>query len=90
MAGLAIDAGVLVSHSPTADTERLDRFIRCLTDISSDELGRATGATWRFHVTERTRLSSDDARRPSDFLDEASLQMVEGPYDLVVVVTDVG
>jgi len=90
MTGPTIDMGVLVSHSPTADVERLDQFTRRLTATSTDELRRVTDAGWRFHVTERTRLSSDEARRPSDFLDEASLQMVEGPYDIVIVVTDVG
>lgn len=90
MAGPTIDAGVLVSHSPTADVERLHHFARRITETSGGELKQATDANWKFHFTERTRLSDDDARRPSDFLDEASLQMVEGPYDFVVVVTDVG
>lgn len=90
MAGPTIDAGVLVSHSPTADVERLHHFARRITETSGSELKQATAANWKFHFTERTRLSDDDARRPSDFLDEASLQMVEGPYDFVVVVTDVG
>lgn len=90
MAGPTINAGVLVSHSPTADAERLHHFARRITETSGGELEQATDAGWKFHFTERTRLSDDDARRPSDFLDEASLQMVEGPYDFVVVVTDVG
>ncbi len=90
MAGPTIDAGVLVSHSSTADVERLHHFARRITETSGRELKQATDANWKFHFTERTRLSDDDARRPSDFLDEASLQMVEGPYDFVVVVTDVG
>lgn len=90
MAGPTIDTGVLVSYSPTADEERLGRFARHITESIDSELEQSTGATWRFHFTERTRLPNDEARRPSNFLDEASLQMVEGPYDLVVVVTDVG
>lgn len=90
MEGPTIDAGVLVSHSPTADAERLGRFARDITEAIGGELEQSTDATWRFHLTERTRLPNDDARRPSNFLDEASLQMVEGPYDLVIVVTDVG
>jgi predicted Zn-dependent protease len=90
MAEPTIDAGLLVSHSPTADVDRLKRFARHITDTIDGELRQATGATWTFHFTEMTRLHDDDARRPSDFLDEASLQMVEGPFDFVVVVTDVG
>lgn len=85
-----IDAGLLVSHSPTADVEQIRRFARRITDTIDGELKQATGATWTFHFTEMTRLHDDDARRPSDFLDEASLQMVEGPFDFVVVVTDAG
>ena len=50
---------------------------------------QATGVRWTFHSEKPTRLSTDDPRRPSDFLDEASLRMVEGPYDAIVVVTDV-
>lgn len=90
MAGPIIDAGILVSYSPTADAESLGRFARRLTDRIGGKLEQSAEATWRFHFTERTRLPNDDACRPSSFLDEASLQMVEGPYDLVVVLTDVG
>lgn len=90
MAGPTIEAGILVSHSPSADGDRLGQFARDLTETINGELRQATDVAWTFHFTERTRLSDDDARRPSDFLDEASLQMVEGPYDLVLVVTDVG
>lgn len=90
MAGPTIDAGLLVSHSPTANVERLKRFARRIAEMVEGELKQATGVTWSFHLTETTRLHNDDARRPSDFLDEASLQMVEGPFDFVVVVTDVG
>lgn len=89
-AGPTIDAGVLVSHSPTADVDGLRHFARQIAETIDGELEMATGATWNFHFTERTRLHNDDARRPSDFLDEASLQMVEGPFDFIVVVTDVG
>lgn len=90
MAGPQIDVGVLISHSPAADVERWKGFARRITEAIDGELEQATGAAWTFHLTEATRLHNDDARRPSDFLDEASLQMIEGPFDVMIVVTDVG
>jgi hypothetical protein len=40
-------------------------------------------------VAEPVPLPDGRTRRPSEFLDEAALRMVEGPYDLVVLLTDV-
>lgn len=84
-----INAGLMIAYSPAADLEKLQGFSRRLTEDVSEELGGATRADWVFHLEDPARLGTDEARRPADFLDEASLRMVEGPFDLVVVVTDV-
>ncbi|WP_459191611.1 hypothetical protein [Halosimplex sp. J119] len=84
-----VDVGLLVAASPGADADRLGEFAARLAGDAADELEAATEAGWRFHAEEPEILSDADARRPSQFLDEAALRMVEGPYDLVVVVTDV-
>ena len=44
---------------------------------------------WTFHPETPERLPDAEPRRPADFLDTATHRMVEGPYDAVVVVTDV-
>ena len=49
-----------------------------------------TGRTWHFHLQEPDQLSSEEVHRPADFLDTAALRMVEGPFDLILVITDVG
>lgn len=71
-----------------ANRQPVTEFARQMTADASPELERATGRPWHFHLLPEQRLEHDDARRPSDFLDEATLRMVEGPYDMIVVVTD--
>ena len=89
MADTEINVGVVIASSPVSDGEAMRHFSRRLTEDVAGELRRATGAAWIFHAEEPTRLGDDNPRRPSDFLDEASLRMVEGPFDLVIVITDV-
>jgi predicted Zn-dependent protease len=84
-----INVGVLIAHSPASDVEALQRFADRIARMASEELQRTTRSRWIFDRADPTRLDGDHPRRPSDFLDEASLHMAEGPYDLVVVVTDV-
>jgi predicted Zn-dependent protease len=86
--GPAINVGVVVAYTPGTETEPLRRFAHRAVEDAETELEAATGVPWQFHVEAPFRLSNDETRRPSDFLDEASLRMVEGPYDLVVVVTN--
>lgn len=80
---------MLVAHSPGGDAEALASFARRAARDATESIGSVTAARWRVHVAERDPLGDGAARRPSEFLDEATLRMVEGPYDLVVVVTDV-
>lgn len=84
-----INVGVMLAYSPAADLDKLQNFSRRLTEVVTEGLNRATKASWIFHLEDPERLGNDDARRPADFLDEASLRMVEGPFDMVVVITDV-
>lgn len=86
---MEIHVAVLPAPSPELRADQLSAFARRLGEDVKPALEEATGIRWVFHVEELTRLSTDDPRRPSDFLDAASLRMVEGPYDAVVVVTDV-
>ncbi len=84
-----VDVGVLVAHSPGADSAALGTFAERIVADAIDELAAATDLTWRGHAAKPDPLTDRAARRPSEFLDEAALHMVERPYDLVVVVTDV-
>jgi len=86
---LQVDVGVLVAHAPGTDPGRLGRFATRTAEDAVDELASATDVTWRFYLEDATRLSDHDRRRPSEFLDRATHRMVQGPYDMVIVVTDV-
>lgn len=84
-----MNVGVLLANSRSSDTEELEAFtVQLLIDIRS-EIEDASGIKWIFHNPESFALESDNPRQPSEFLDKASQQMAEGPYDLVIVITDV-
>jgi hypothetical protein len=85
-----INVGILIASSPAIVLEQMCEFALRMVRDARNEIQDATGATWAFHLEEPFRISGDDPCRPSDFLDEASLRMAEGPFDIVVVVTDVG
>ncbi len=84
-----MDVGLLVTASPAADIARLERLATAMAAPVREAMEEASGLRWNFHVATSRHLESDDARRPSDFLDEASMSMAEGPYDLIVAITDV-
>jgi len=84
-----VDVGVLVAHAPGTDPDRLESFARRACGDAVTELASATDVAWRCHMEPDSRLADHSRRRPSEFLDRATQRMVEGPYDLVVVVTDV-
>ncbi len=86
---LQVDVGVVVAHAPGTDPDRLRSFATRAAEDAVDELASATDLTWRFYLEDPTRLADHDRRRPSEFLDRAAHRMVEGPYDAVLVVTDV-
>ena len=83
-----IDVGVLIANTPVGDLERLQAFAARMADDAADELGDATEVAWRFHAEEPAHLPDAADRRPAEFLDEATHRMSEGPYDVVVVLTD--
>lgn len=90
MSATEIQIGVLPAYSPDTDPEVLERFGRILAGDVAPVLEEATGVRWVFSSEPSTRLPDDDPHRAADFMDEASLRMVEGPYDGIVVLTDVG
>lgn len=86
---MEVDVGVLVANSPRADASELAPFAELIVGDAIDEFATATEVTWEVHRAKLDQLPDTAARRPSEFLDEAALHMVEQPYDVVVVVTDV-
>ncbi|MDG5778708.1 hypothetical protein VB773_08070 [Haloarculaceae archaeon H-GB2-1] len=83
-----VDVAVLVAHSPQVAVDDLADFAGRMVDDAATELQSATGTPWRFTAEEPAQLSDTSPRRPSQFLDEAMDRTVDGPYDLIVVVTD--
>jgi len=86
---LEVDVGLLVAHAPGTDPDELQSFATQAAEDAIGELSSATDVTWRFYLEDPARLPDHDRRRASEFLDRATHRMVEGPYDLVIVVTDV-
>lgn len=84
-----MNIGIMLAVAGREDAEHLREFATCLASDIKGELETATGLPWHFHDTPANRLSSDTPRRPSDFLDEGTLRMAEGPFDMLLVVTDV-
>lgn len=84
-----VQVGMMVAHSQSADRNAVLDVARQLVDEASSELERSSGRGWKFHYIEPLRLGSDERRHAGDFLGEASLQLVEGSFDLVVILTDV-
>ena len=89
MTSSTVQVGIIVAHSPSADRSALSGVARQLIEDASAELQRASCRGWQFHFEEPLRLGSDERRHAGDFLGEASLRLVEGSFDLVVILTDV-
>ena len=89
MGSSPVQVGIIVAHSQSADRSALSDVARQLIEDASAELRRASSRGWEFHFEEPLRLGSDERRHAGDFLGEASLRLVEGSFDLVVVLTDV-
>ncbi len=81
--------GVLLAYSPAVTPEGMQPFLKQLILDVQPEMSLATQIPWSFHLVEPIALTTDKTREPSDFLDAATMRMAEGPYDIVVVITDV-
>lgn len=84
-----MNVGMLVMASPNGNTAMLEKFAMFIARPVSQAMESASGLRWNFHSAAPRQLDSENAKLPSDFLDEASMGMAQGPYDMVVVVTDV-
>lgn len=84
-----VNVGVLVAPSPQIERDQLYEFARQMVTDATDELHAGTDIAWQFVAEEAIRLPDNAARRPSQFLDEAMDRITDGPYDLIVVATDV-
>ena len=82
-------AGILIASGKTGNNESLKNFCKRMAADAEPELQSATGINWHFHYPEPVKLQHDKPHLPSDFLDDAARAMAEGPYDTVIVVTDV-
>lgn len=87
---LEMNVGVLIASGKIGTEEALLAYAEQLVKDVKPEMERSTGIPWIFDITESYKLGSEETKRPSDFLDSASLTMAEGPYDAVAVITDVG
>ena len=84
-----MNVGMLVMPSPTGNAEKLAQFALSIARPVSAAMEAASTLRWNFQLATPRQLDSENAKLPSDFLDEASMGMAQGPYDMVIVVTDV-
>ncbi|HET7360484.1 MAG TPA: hypothetical protein VFI78_00970 [Salinimicrobium sp.] len=85
-----MNIGVLIAYGKTENKELLAHYAQQVIEDAQKELENSTGTNWFFDITDKVKLEKDNVMGPSDFLEEASLIMSEGPYDVVCVITDVG
>lgn len=78
----------MAAYTPNGDPDTLVSFASRIAEDVVEELTAAMDVPWRFYAEEPTRLADSGTRRPSEFLDQAIHRMVEGPYDLIIIVTD--
>lgn len=81
--------GIIIAAGNHQKLEGLTAYAEQLMADTKKELEKSSGIKWNLDLTEPALLEDDNGRRPSDFLDMASLSIAEGPYDLVTVITDV-
>lgn len=82
---LTIRLYILIAHTVSADLESLSAFSDRLAKDAAPILQEATSTSWQFYLGEPHRLESADDYFPSGFLQEAHLQMVQSPADIVMV-----
>lgn len=85
-----INVGILIAWGNKGNKESMIAFANHLRKDVQQKMSDSTGIPWYLHITEAIELKDEGSRRPSDFMDTASLRMAEGPYDLVLVLIDVG
>lgn len=85
-----MNVGILIAFGRLDQKEPLQRLAEQLINDVQKELEDSSRIPWNFDLTDAVQLESDETRKPSDFLDSASLRMAEGPYDMLCVITDVG
>ena len=85
-----MNVGILVASANIIAEEKLKKFSWDIVEGVGPRLEEATGIPWFFDKNVGYQLENAKTKSPSDFLDPATLKMAEGPYDLIIVVTDVG
>jgi hypothetical protein len=85
-----MNVGLLIASSRGADQQGLTALAQNAAKDVSAKMSAASGIPWIFHLAGTKTLETDEPRRPSDFLEDASLAMADKAFDAVVVVTDVG
>lgn len=83
-----IHACLLPVLTPGTEESDWSELLQGLARETARRLERATRVPWRVEVERPERLSDEDPKAPADFLDVASFHMVQGPYDMAIVLTD--
>lgn len=84
-----MNCGFMLNLSNLSRKAEVKDFAEKVISKVSPELILATGIPWTFDYAGENFLSSDGPRMSAEFLPESGRRMAEGPYDLLIIVTDV-
>lgn len=84
-----MNVGIIIASGFPENKEEFIPYADQLGRDVKQELTNSTGLAWNFEITDKINLKDHDPRNPTYFLDNASLIMAEGSYDLICVLTDV-
>ena len=85
-----MNVGLLIVNSREGDQQGLITLAQDAVQGISAEMKAASGIPWVFDLAGTKILESDEPRRPSDFIEDATVAMADQSFDAMVVVTDVG
>ena len=85
-----MNCGIIACLSNSAQASEIKLLAEQLIRDVRPELETATGIEWQFDYAGETLLNDDSPRMAAEFLPTAGRAMAEGPYDLLLVLTDVG
>ncbi len=84
-----IHIGVLPVFAPTSEQEKLKELIKEVADQVCDYLEQTLQVPWVSHLEAPHFVKDDDPRFASDYIDVSHHRMVEGPYDVLIIATDI-
>lgn len=84
-----MNCGYMISLSKHDSLSEIQSLAEMMIKAVSTEMISATGIKWTFDYAGENFLQVDEPKMPAEFLPEAGRKMAEGPFDLLIILTDV-